>query len=124
MSLQSLQTVIPSPAAEGETERFDAIACLDERIRHQAVTDRPTAPGQYLEVQGPARSLTIKLEGKALHIGRGLAAELRLDDSSVSRRHAILVPARGARASSTTAAPTAPSSTGAACSSQSCATAT
>jgi hypothetical protein len=92
------ETVISSPAVDGTTERFDAIACLDERIRHQAVTDRPTAPGQYLEVQGPERSLTIKLEGRPVHIGRGLAAELRLDDSSVSRRHAILVPRpRGAR---------------------------
>ncbi len=27
-----------------------------------------------------------------LHIGRGLTAGLRLDDASVSRRHAILVP--------------------------------
>jgi len=92
------ETVISSPAVEGKTERFDAIACLDERIRNQAVTDRPTEPGQYLEVQGPTRSLTIRLEGEPLHIGRGLAAELRLDDSSVSRRHAILVPrSRGAR---------------------------
>ena len=27
-----------------------------------------------------------------IHIGRGLSANLRLDESSVSRRHAILVP--------------------------------
>ncbi len=94
----SSQTVIPSPTAEGTTERFDAIACLDERIRHQAVVALPSAPGQYLEVQGPEGSLTLKLEGEPLHIGRGLAAGLRLDDSSVSRRHAILVPRpRGAR---------------------------
>ncbi|HTY97987.1 MAG TPA: FHA domain-containing protein [Solirubrobacteraceae bacterium] len=94
----STQTVISSPTAEGLTERFDAIACLDERIRHQAVAALPSAPGQYLEVQGPERSLTLKLEGEPLHIGRGLAADLRLDDSSVSRRHAILVPRpRGAR---------------------------
>jgi pSer/pThr/pTyr-binding forkhead associated (FHA) protein len=95
----SSQTVIPpSPTAEGTTERFDAIACLDERIRHQAVAALPSAPGQYLEVQGPERSLTLKLENEPLHIGRGLAADLRLDDSSVSRRHAILVPRpRGAR---------------------------
>jgi len=92
------ETVISSPAVEGKTERFDAIACLDERVRHQAVADRPTEPGQYLEVQGPMRSLTIRLEGEPLRIGRGLAADLRLDDSSVSRRHAILVPrSRGAR---------------------------
>lgn len=94
----SLPSVIPPPAVDGKTERFDAIACLDARTRHQAVADRPTGPGQYLEVQGPDRSLTIKLEGQALHIGRGLSADLRLDDSSVSRRHAILVPRpRGAR---------------------------
>ena len=94
----SLHTVLSSPATEGTTERFDAIACLDERIRHQAVADRPNEPGQYLEVQGPTRSLTIRLEGEPIHIGRGLSAGLRLDDSSVSRRHAILVPrARGAR---------------------------
>jgi len=101
MSLQTVlssRTVLAAPPGDGETERFDAIACLDERIRHQAVTNRPTDPGQYLEVQGPSRSLTIKLEGEALHIGRGLAADLRLDDSSVSRRHAIIVPRpRGAR---------------------------
>jgi len=94
----STETLISSPAVEGTTERFDAIACLDERIRHQAVADRPNEPGQYLEVQGPTRSLTIRLEGEPIHIGRGLSAGLRLDDSSVSRRHAILVPrARGAR---------------------------
>jgi pSer/pThr/pTyr-binding forkhead associated (FHA) protein len=27
-----------------------------------------------------------------MHVGRGLAAELRIDENSVSRRHAILVP--------------------------------
>jgi pSer/pThr/pTyr-binding forkhead associated (FHA) protein len=29
---------------------------------------------------------------QAIHIGRGLSADLHLDESSVSRRHAILVP--------------------------------
>ena len=42
--------------------------------------------------------MLIPLGSDALHIGRGLAADLRLDESSVSRRHAILVPrAAGAR---------------------------
>jgi pSer/pThr/pTyr-binding forkhead associated (FHA) protein len=40
----------------------------------------------------------IPLSAKPVHIGRGLAADLHLDESSVSRRHAILVPRRsGAR---------------------------
>ncbi len=77
---------------DGLTERFDPTACLDERARHQAVPAGPVEPGRYIEIQGPDQTLLIALSGEAIHIGRGLAADLRLDDSSVSRRHAILVP--------------------------------
>ena len=52
---------------------------------------KPTEPGRYIEVQGRDRTLLIPL-GQVMHVGRGLAADLRLDESSVSRRHAILVP--------------------------------
>ena len=94
------QTLI-RPAADGITERFDATACLDERVRHQAVpvdSADPVEPGRYIQIQGPDRTLLIPLSGEVTHIGRGLAAGLRLDDASVSRRHAILVPRRyGAR---------------------------
>ena len=86
------QTMIRTAAADGMTERFDPIACLDERVRHQASPAGPTEPGRYVEIQGPAQSLLIPLGKDAIHIGRGLAADLRLDESSVSRRHAILVP--------------------------------
>jgi hypothetical protein len=85
-------------AADGITERFDPTACLPERVRHQAAPADPVEHGRYLEVQGPERTLLIPLGGEVMHIGRGLSAELRLDDSSVSRRHAILVPrSSGAR---------------------------
>jgi pSer/pThr/pTyr-binding forkhead associated (FHA) protein len=85
------QTLI-RPPADGITERFDPTACLDERVRHQALPVEPVEPGRYIEIQGPDRTLVIPLSGEAIHVGRGLSAELRLDDSSVSRRHAILVP--------------------------------
>ena len=81
-----------SPPAEDLTERFDPIECLDERIRSRAAAERPLAPGRYLEVQGAERSLTIPLGDEVLHIGRGLSADVRLDENSVSRRHAILLP--------------------------------
>jgi hypothetical protein len=87
----SARTLIRS-AADGMTERFDPVACLDERVRHQARPTSPLVPGRYIEVQGPQETLLIPLGKDALRIGRGLAAELRLDESSVSRRHAILVP--------------------------------
>jgi pSer/pThr/pTyr-binding forkhead associated (FHA) protein len=87
----SSQTLI-RPAADGMTERFDPIACLDERVRHQATPADPVKPGRYIRVDGPDRTLLIPLGSEVMHIGRGLAADLRLDESSVSRRHAILVP--------------------------------
>jgi pSer/pThr/pTyr-binding forkhead associated (FHA) protein len=93
----STQAATISPA-DGVTERFDPIACLDERARHHAAAVLPSQPGRYLEIEGPEQTLLIPLGDQATHIGRGLAADLRLDDSSVSRRHAILVPrAAGAR---------------------------
>src|SRR5271166_2615718 len=91
----STQTPLIHSAADGVTERFDPIECLDERVRHRAESTDPLEPGRYVEVQGPDRTLTIPLSGEVVHIGRGLAADLRLDESSVSRRHAILVPRAG-----------------------------
>jgi hypothetical protein len=79
-------------AADGVTERFDPTACLDERVRHRAVPVDPVEPGRYIEIQGPDETVLIPLPDEVTHIGRGLAAGLRLDDASVSRRHAILVP--------------------------------
>jgi hypothetical protein len=87
----SSETLI-RPAVEGLTERFDPTACVDETVRHRAVLLDHLEPGRYIEVQGPERTLVIPLTDEVLHIGRGLSAELRLDETSVSRRHAILVP--------------------------------
>jgi pSer/pThr/pTyr-binding forkhead associated (FHA) protein len=86
MSPQTLTT------AEGITERFDPTACLDERVRHEASIAKPLVPGCYIEMQGPEQTLLIELGEEVVHIGRGLTAELHLDDASVSRRHAILLP--------------------------------
>jgi pSer/pThr/pTyr-binding forkhead associated (FHA) protein len=80
------------PTSIGErTESFDGIGCLDERMRAQAMPARRAQAGPYIEVQGPGDTLLIPLAGGVTHIGRGLAADLHLDEASVSRRHAILV---------------------------------
>jgi len=92
------QAPISPPVAEGLTERVDAIACLDERARQQAMAADPARRGRYIEVQGPGEALVIPIASGVTHIGRGLQADLRLDETSVSRRHAILVSRRsGAR---------------------------
>jgi pSer/pThr/pTyr-binding forkhead associated (FHA) protein len=80
------------PPADGITERVDPISCLDERTLSQASETGTPGPGRYLEVQGAGRTLLIPVASDVIHIGRGLSADLRLDESSVSRRHAILVP--------------------------------
>jgi pSer/pThr/pTyr-binding forkhead associated (FHA) protein len=85
------QTPIRSAAAEGLTERVDAIALLDESVRRKALTERPSGPGRFLEVQGTGETLLIPLSEGVMHIGRGLSADLHLDEKSVSRRHAMLV---------------------------------
>ncbi|HWX74821.1 MAG TPA: FHA domain-containing protein [Solirubrobacteraceae bacterium] len=86
-----------SPATEGITERVDAVSRLDPRARRHATSvpampaPPPVEPGRYLEVQGPGERLLVRLEREVTRIGRGLSADLRLEENSVSRRHAMLV---------------------------------
>jgi pSer/pThr/pTyr-binding forkhead associated (FHA) protein len=85
-----------APAAEGATERVDAISTLDDRVRREATrawtsVPQPPEPGAYLEIQGQGDSVLMRLEREVTRIGRGLSADLRLDENSVSRRHAMLV---------------------------------
>jgi hypothetical protein len=82
----------PTGPAVGEvTETFDPVACLDERIRYGGRPLEPVAPGRYVQIQGPDRTLLVALGAEVTHIGRGLSADLHFADASVSRRHAILV---------------------------------
>jgi hypothetical protein len=87
----TMQTLSRS-TAEQTTERVDAVECLDDRSRHHARATEPAEPGRYIEVQGRDQTLLIPVGSEVIHIGRGLAADVRLDESSVSRRHAIVVP--------------------------------
>ena len=92
----------PAVAADGMTEIFDGIACLDERVRRQAMPvplqmlARPTEPGRYVEVQGPDERLLIPLGRDVTHIGRGLAADLRLESPNpIAQRYFAEAGARG-----------------------------
>ena len=91
MPTQTLTAQAPRPVELGATERIDAIACLDERNRSRASEPQQAAPGRYLEVQGAGETLLVPVGRDVIHVGRGLSADLHLDEGSVSRRHAILV---------------------------------
>lgn len=97
-STMAASPTLTHPAIDEITERFDSTACLDDRVRQAGRPIKPVARGCYIQIQGPNHMLLIPLANKVTHIGRGLAADLHLDDSSVSRRHALLVPlSRGYR---------------------------
>ncbi len=90
-SLASTSKTPTAAVADEQTDRFEPIARPDDRFHHEGGTAEPVLPGRYIQVHGPDQRL-IRLGDEVMHIGRGLAANLRLDDSSVSRRHAVLIP--------------------------------
>ena len=45
----------------------------------------------YLEIETGTDRRVFPLRDDVIHIGRGLSAELRLDDATVSRKHAVIV---------------------------------
>jgi hypothetical protein len=48
-------------------------------------------PGQYLAYEDDGRVCVVALEKEWTRVGRSLAADVRFDDPTVSRRHALIV---------------------------------
>jgi hypothetical protein len=76
---------------------IDTFALLDHRTRERMIPEAGAPAGRYLSVDHNGESRLVSLERPITHIGRGLVADVRLEDSHVSRRHAILA-LRGDRA--------------------------
>jgi hypothetical protein len=68
----------------------DCYAVLDHRTRERAIHAAGAPPGRYLSLERGDETMLIALERPITHIGRGLIADVRLEDSQVSRRHAIV----------------------------------
>jgi pSer/pThr/pTyr-binding forkhead associated (FHA) protein len=66
------------------------LALLDHRTRDRSVLPADAGPGRYLEVEHEAEVRLIPLDRPIIHIGRGLIADVRIEDPHVSRRHAIV----------------------------------
>ena len=49
------------------------------------------APGMYLAYEDAGRRIVVPVAREWTRIGRSLAADVRFDDSTVSRRHALIV---------------------------------
>jgi hypothetical protein len=68
----------------------DPLVLLDHRTRQRLIPAAGAPAGRYLSVERDGDPVLIPLERPITHIGRGLIADVRLEDSHVSRRHAIL----------------------------------
>jgi pSer/pThr/pTyr-binding forkhead associated (FHA) protein len=73
------------------TEPLEVPGVLGHRMRRDSMAfDRP-APGRYLRLEEGDLARLIPLSVPIMHIGRGFAVDMRLEDQTVSRRHAIIV---------------------------------
>ena len=45
----------------------------------------------YLEIESGTDRRMVPLPSEVTHLGRGIAADVRIDDATVSRRHAVIV---------------------------------
>jgi pSer/pThr/pTyr-binding forkhead associated (FHA) protein len=50
-----------------------------------------TVPGKYLAYEESGRHVVLEISREWTRIGRSMAADLRFDDATVSRRHALVV---------------------------------
>jgi pSer/pThr/pTyr-binding forkhead associated (FHA) protein len=81
---------LPTIHEETHTTGLDALPRVSFRERRQAVpADRP-APGRYLELDDGDERVLLRLRPGTTHVGRSFAADVVLEDQSVSRRHAIV----------------------------------
>jgi hypothetical protein len=68
----------------------DAFALLDHRTRSRSVALPDAPPGRYLSAEDGEEVRLIALDQPIIRIGRGLSADVRVEDPQVSRRHAII----------------------------------
>jgi pSer/pThr/pTyr-binding forkhead associated (FHA) protein len=72
------------------TTGLDALPRVSFRERRQAVPAQRPVPGRYLELDDGDEHVLLRLRPGTTHVGRSFAADLVLEDQSVSRRHAIV----------------------------------
>ncbi len=89
----SLFSAEPALTRDAETERVALAepAPPDHDAQLATVRERIEQPGQYLCYEESGELRTVALTREWTRIGRSLAADVRFDDPTVSRRHALIV---------------------------------
>jgi pSer/pThr/pTyr-binding forkhead associated (FHA) protein len=81
----------PRLQAEAPTQETGTLPRIPERERRRATRTMPRlSPGRYVAIEDGADVVLLALDREFMHIGRSPASDIVLDDSSVSRRHALI----------------------------------
>jgi pSer/pThr/pTyr-binding forkhead associated (FHA) protein len=78
-------------SAQAPTEELEAHGVLGHSARRDSLAFARPAPGRYLAIEDGEVTRLVALQHAVTHVGRGFSADLRLEDQSVSRRHAVIV---------------------------------
>ena len=70
---------------------LDSLGLLDHRTRQRAVGRRLAPFGHYLAFEQDGEEWLVPIDSTVTHVGRGLTADVRIEEPRVSRTHAILV---------------------------------
>jgi pSer/pThr/pTyr-binding forkhead associated (FHA) protein len=73
------------------TEAFEPHGVLGHSARRDSLAFTRPAPGRYLAIEDGDVTRLVALHQPVTHVGRGFSADLRLEDQSVSRRHAVIL---------------------------------
>jgi pSer/pThr/pTyr-binding forkhead associated (FHA) protein len=81
----------PHTEAQTPTEPLELPGVLGHSARRDSLAFARPAPGRYLAIEDGDVTRLVALRQRVTHLGRGFSADLRLEDQSVSRRHAVIV---------------------------------
>jgi pSer/pThr/pTyr-binding forkhead associated (FHA) protein len=81
----------PRLNTEAPTQETGSIPRVPDRERRRASATMPQlTPGQYVGIEDAGEIILLELTADVMHIGRSPSADIVLDDSSVSRKHALI----------------------------------
>jgi pSer/pThr/pTyr-binding forkhead associated (FHA) protein len=89
-----MTTAIPerrADIAQDPTEAHEPAGVLGHSARRGSLAFERPAPGRYLAIEDGHITRLVPLRAAITHLGRGFSAGVRLEDQSVSRRHAVIV---------------------------------
>ncbi len=79
------------PISDATTQVISPRPRVSDRVRRNAaLTAEQLAPGRYVAIDDGGEVVVIPVGEGSLRLGRGIGADVVLEDRSVSRRHAVI----------------------------------